>query len=188
MIYLLTLVTPLITMRLIAEEKSRGTIETMMTAPVSEWSFVLAKFLASFLFVCYLVFPTICYVVLAGKYGDVDKGATLVGYIGILLGIAPILAIGLLISSLSANQITAGVLTLIASMLLMILPLIAIRLPEGSWWSEFLRGAFDQVNILGHMEAYARGVLDSRSCVYLVSVVFLFLFLTVRILESRRWR
>ncbi len=188
MVYLLTLITPLITMRLIAEEKSRGTIETMMTAPVSEWSFVLAKYTASLLFVCYLLFPTVCYVVLAAKYGDVDAGAIFAGYLGILLAIAAMLAIGTLISAMAASQITAGVITLVSTLMLMMVSLVAPRLPEGEWWSRIARDGSEHINIIGHMESFTRGIVDSRSTIYLMSVVFLFLFLTVKVIDSRRWR
>src|SRR5262245_3084487 len=79
MVNLLTFITPLVTMRLIAEEKNRGTIETMMTAPIGEWQFVFAKFSAAFCFIAYLLLPTVCYAVLAAKYGTVDAGATAAG-------------------------------------------------------------------------------------------------------------
>jgi len=199
MVYLLTLIAPLITMRLIAEEKSRGTIETMMTAPVSEWQFVLAKFSAAFLFVAYLLLPTVCYAILAAKFGTVDFGAAAAGYVGMLIAVAAVLALGLCISATCANQITAGVLTLIASLALIIMPMIARVLPQGEVnavflginWGVFvvaLRGALHQMNLLGHMEAFSRGIVDFGALVYFLSVVGLFLFLTARIVESRRWR
>ncbi|MBI2932464.1 MAG: ABC transporter permease [Planctomycetes bacterium] len=189
MVSLLTFVTPLVTMRLIAEEKNRGTIEIMMTAPISEWAFVLAKFTAAFVFVSYLLSPTICYVILAAKYGVVDLGAVAAGYAGILLAIGAVLALGLCISAMCANQITAGVLTLIGALALIIMPLIgSLFPPHATGLVGIVQRVFEHVNLLGHMDSFSRGIVDARPAVYLLSVIFLFLFLTVRVVESRRWR
>src|SRR5258706_14178823 len=82
---LLTLLCPLITMRLIAEEKNRGTIETLMTSPVAEWQFVLAKYFAALLFTAYLLLPTAFYAVFLSAYSTLALQATTVGYAGVLL-------------------------------------------------------------------------------------------------------
>lgn len=185
-VQILTLVSPLITMRLVAEERSRGTLETMLTAPVSEWQFVLGKFTAALLFVGYLILPTVCHVVLAAKYGTVDFGATLAGYVGILLSVGAILAMGTFISSLCRNQMTAGVLTLIAALMLIAMDWVARFLPKGGV-ADVARAVFTYLNLLGHMESFVRGIVDTRPFAYFGSVTFLFLFLTVRVLESRRW-
>lgn len=185
---ILTLVTPLITMRLIAEERGRGTIETMLTAPVSEWQFVLAKFVSAFVFVCYLIGPSVCYAMLAAKYGSIDVGAVAAGYFGMLLAISAVLAIGLCISAMTSSQIVAGVLTLIAALLLIFLPFVAPVFQHGDgFFMRILRAVFLHVNLLGHMESFSRGIVDTQPIVYLSSVVFLFLFLAVRVLEARRW-
>ena len=99
--YLITLVCPLITMRLIAEEKSRGTLETMMTAPVGEWSFVLGKFAAAALFVAYLILPTAFYAVFISAYGTLDLTGAVAGYAGLLVTVSAVLSIGLFVSALS---------------------------------------------------------------------------------------
>jgi ABC-2 type transport system permease protein len=126
---------------------------------------------------------------LAAKYGSVDLGAALAGYIGVGLAVGAVLAIGMFISSLCANQITAGVLTLITALALILMPMIGGLLPPGAeGFTEILRQTFDHINLLGHMDLFTRGIVDVRAGVYFATVAYLFLFLTVRVVESRRWR
>ena len=108
-IWIIVLSSPLITMRLVAEEKNRGTIETLMTAPVSEAQLILAKFSAAVVFLVYLLFLTGFYPIILSMYGDVDLGAVACGYFGAVLAGAMMFSIGIFISSLCPNQITAGI-------------------------------------------------------------------------------
>ncbi|MBV8880038.1 MAG: ABC transporter permease, partial [Planctomycetaceae bacterium] len=101
----------LVTMRLIAEEKNRGTLEIILTAPVSDASFVLAKFAAAMVLLGYLLILTVGYLVIITRYGPVDLGAVVCGYLGVFLLGAVLYSIGLFISSLCSSQITAGVIT-----------------------------------------------------------------------------
>ena len=189
LVFLMTLISPLITMRLIAEEKNRGTIETMMTAPVSEWQFVFAKFAASMLFVCYLLLPTIFYAAFVGAYGVLDIKGMLTGYLGVLLTVGAVMSIGLLISSMSSNQISAGVVTLIVACALMMVSAFApIVRPAGNSFVAFLKDVMNYVGVLNHVEEFSKGVIDTRPLVYLLTVMAGGLFLTVRVVESRRWR
>jgi ABC-2 type transport system permease protein len=189
LVFLLTLVCPLITMRLIAEEKNRGTIETMMTAPIGEWQFVLAKYVAAVLFVAYLLLPTSFYAAFIGAYGWLDFKGMLAGYLGVMLTLGAVLSIGLFISSLASNQITAGVVTLIVAISLMTVSALTGSLKPGtSMFLKVARNVLNYLAILNHVEEFSKGVIDTRPLVYLLSVSFLFLFLTVRVIESRRWR
>ncbi len=189
LVFLMTLISPLITMRLIAEEKNRGTIETMMTAPVSEWQFVFAKFAASMLFVCYLLLPTVFYAAFVAAYGTLDVKGMLTGYLGVFLTLGAVISIGLLISSMASNQITAGVVTLIvACTLMMISAFSPILRPGASQFLGMVKDVMNYVGILNHVEEFSKGVIDTRPLVYLLSVMFGGLFLTVRVVESRRWR
>ena len=188
LVFLLTLVCPLVTMRLIAEEKSRGTIETLMTAPLSEWQFVVGKYLAALLFVGYLLLPTVFYAAFVAAYGRLDYTGMAAGYLGVMLTIGAVLAIGLFVSALSANQITAGVVTLIVAIMLMLVSMGTNIIRPTSDFIRIVRDVLGYVGILNHVEQFSRGVIDTRPLVYLLTVIVLFLYGTIRAVESRRWR
>jgi ABC-2 type transport system permease protein len=183
-VYIVVLTSPLVTMRLIAEEKNKGTLEIMLTAPISDAAFILAKFAAAMVLLAYLLVLTLGYLVIISRYGLVDTGAVVCGYFGVFLVGAVIYSIGLFVSSLCGSQITAGVITLALALLLVIAQLIAGTLAEGSFWNEVLA----YIDIPTNFGDFLRGVVDRTRLVYLTSVIAFFLFLTTRILESRRWR
>jgi ABC-2 type transport system permease protein len=178
------LMSALVTMRLIAEEKSKGTLETLLTAPVTEAQVVLAKFAASLVLMAYLILPTVGYAVIVSQYGQVDGGAVACGYLGLLLMGAVLYSIGIFISSLCSSQITAGVVTLMVSVLLLFANFFAPQLPESSTARQLL----SYVNLTDNFNDFLKGVVDTSRLVYLVSVVGFFLFLTTRVVQSRRWR
>lgn len=182
--FVVALSSALVTMRLLAEEKSRGTLEIMLTAPVTEFQFVAGKFLATLLLLVYLVLPTAAYPILLSPYGQVDVGALACGYLGILLVGAVVYSIGLFISSLCTSQVTAGFVTFMVSIALFILQFLAPNLDRDSVWLGLLRSLDLYANLLD----FLRGVLDTGRLTYLLSVVVFFLFVTVRVVESRRWR
>jgi ABC-2 type transport system permease protein len=183
-VYIIVLTSPLVTMRLIAEEKNKGTLEIMLTAPISDAAFVMAKFAAAMVLLAYLLVLTLGYLVIISRYGLVDYGAVVCGYFGVFLVGGVIYSIGLLVSSLCGSQVTAGVITLAVSLLLVMAQLIGSTLPEGSFWNEVL----GYIDIPTNFGDFLRGVIDRTRLVYLTSVIAFFLFLTTRILESRRWR
>ena len=133
-VYIVVLSSALVTMRLIAEEKSKGTLEIILTAPISDAAFVLAKFGAAMVLLAYLLFPTLGYLVIISRYGQVDAGAAACGYLGVLLVGSVTYSIGLFVSALCSSQITAGVITLAVSLLLVLCDLLASTLAEGSVW------------------------------------------------------
>lgn len=183
-VWLVILVCPLITMRLIAEEKNRGTIELLMTSPVTELQVVLAKYLAAILFLGYLLLPTVGYAILVSRYGDVDWGAVGTGYFGVMLAGACIFAVGIFISSLCNSQVTAGIITLMVAFGLVLMGVFASRVPDGTFWKEL----YMQFYLIGNIQDLLQGVADSRPLIYCGSLITFFIFLTVRVLESRRWR
>lgn len=183
-VVLVILVCPLVTMRLIAEEKNRGTIELLMTSPVTETQVVLAKYLSALCFLAYLLLPTVGYAILVSRYGDVDWGAVMTGYAGVMLAGGCIFAIGIFISSLCGSQVTAGIVTLLVSIGLLFIGSYAPRLPEGTFWKDL----YNQLYLIGNIQDLLQGVADSRPLLYCASLITFFLFLTVRVLESRRWR
>lgn len=181
---LVVLTSPLVTMRLIAEEKNKGTLEIILTAPISDAAFVLAKFAASMVLLVYLLAPTVGYIVIISRYGPVDVGAVACGYLGILFVGAVLYSVGLLVSSLCTSQITAGVLTLMVAVLLVMAFLMIPGLEENSP----LRPILAYVDLGGNFADFLKGVVDRTRLVYLLSVIGFFLFLTTRVVESRRWR
>ena len=116
---------PLLTMRLLAEEQKLGTLELLLTSPVRDWEVVLGKYIASFLILAAILAVTLYYVVLLYSFGDPDTGPVLSGYLGLLLYGAAALAIGLLGSSLSSNQIVAAVVGIAILLMLSFVNLIA---------------------------------------------------------------
>ena len=174
----------LVTMRLIAEEKSKGTLEIILTAPISDATFVLAKFAAAMVLLAYLLILTVGYLVIVSRYGKVDYGAVASGYVGVFILGAVMYSIGLFISSLCSSQITAGVITFAVAAILALANLGSLLLPENSDWRPFLA----YVDLMQNFGDFLKGVVDRTRLVYLSSIVFFFLFLTTRVVESRRWR
>jgi ABC-2 type transport system permease protein len=183
-VYIIVLSSPLVTMRLIAEEKKQGTLEIILTSPISDAGFVLAKFAAAMVLLAYLLVLTLGYLVIISRYGLVDYGAVACGYFGIFLVGGVIYSIGIFVSSLCSSQVTAGVITLAVALLLIMAQLIGNFLAEGSVGRELLA----YVDIPTNFGDFLRGVIDRTRLVYLSSVTAFFLFLTTRVVESRRWR
>ncbi|MBZ0121447.1 MAG: ABC transporter permease [Sandaracinaceae bacterium] len=171
---------PVFTMRLIAEERHRGTLELLMTAPVDEVSVVLGKYLAGIVFWCVLWLPTLLYVWLTSRFGDVDLGVVSATYAGVFgIGLY-YLAIGVLMSALAPNQIIAAILTFLTLGALFVAGL-------GSFvFEDQAREVFAYISIWGHMEAFSHGIVDSRYLTFDVTVAALCLALAVGVLQLRR--
>jgi ABC-2 type transport system permease protein len=173
----------IITMRLLAEEKRSGTIETLMTAPLKEIEVVVGKYLAALFFFIFLWVPTFFYVFILKKYADPDLGPILSGYLGNFLLGAFLISVGVFTSSLTRNQIISAVLSfLILGMLFSIGILEFITMNPK--YKEFL----GYLNFWHHMEDFGKGIVDTRYLVYYISMTIFFLFLSVRTLEKRKWK
>ncbi len=179
----LLFVAPVLTMRLISEERRSGTIEVLMTAPVSEGQVILGKYLAALLFYVFLWTPTLIYAAVVDYYGTVDWGPVASGYLGILGIGALFLAVGTFASTLSRNQLVAAVLTFA-----LLVPLFTFGLLEQLFNSEALKGVFEYLNLWQHMDDFAKGIVDTRRLVYYLSATLFFLFLAARGLEVKKWR
>lgn len=180
---ILLLVTPVLTMRLISEELRSGTIESLMTAPVSETAVVLGKYLASLVLFAFLWLPTLIYVVLIDRSSDVDWGPVAAGYLGILGVGAAFLALGIFASSFTKNQIVAGLATFA-----LVIFFFAIAFVDTLVTGEALKEVLAHVNLLAHLEDFTKGIVDTRHLVYYLSTAALFLFLTSRALAAKKWR
>lgn len=175
---------PAITMRLWAEEKKSGTIEFLLTLPVTDWQVVLAKFFGSlvFLFITLLFSLTLPFTV--ASIGNLDWGPVIGGYIGALFLGGSYLALGLFISSLTKNQIIAFVLGLVSCFGVFVVG--ANFALAGA--PKSLQPIMQFIGLGGHFYNIAKGVIDSKDVVYYISFIFLFLWLNARVIESRGWK
>ncbi len=176
-------VMPVITMRLLAEERRSGTLEVLLTAPLSEGQVVMGKFLAALTFYVFLWVPTLAYVVILASYSQVDPLPVLAGYLGIILLGVLFLSIGMLTSSLVRNQIVAAV---FAFALLIVV--FSLGLVENLVTAPALKSALSYMNLWNHMDDFARGLVDTRHIVYQLSLAVLFLFLSTKALEASKGR
>ncbi|MCB0529799.1 MAG: gliding motility-associated ABC transporter permease subunit GldF [Lewinellaceae bacterium] len=179
---------PAVTMRTFAEENQTGTIELLVTRPISDWQIVGGKFLASFVLVVFALLPTVLYYItvyrLGAPPGNLDSGGILGSYIGLLFLAAVFVAIGVFASSLTNNQITAFVLATFLCFFTYLAFDFLSRLPV------FFGTSDDIVQSIGieyHYNSISRGVLDTRDLVYFLSVIAVFLAATVLSLGRRRW-
>jgi len=173
---------PAITMRLWAEEKKVGTMELLMTLPVTDAEAVLGKFLASFIFLVVSLALTFVLPLMVGILGDPDPGQIVGGYLGCVLIGAAYLSIGLFISSLTENQIVAFIVSVVAIFVFYILGADFVLFGVPDW----LVPVFSFAGLGGHFESISRGVIDSRDLIYYFSVIGLFLYLNVKAIEARR--
>lgn len=183
MALLLVFAIPLLTMRSIAEEFSTGTVETLMTAPVTDTQVILGKFGGLMLFYIVLLATTLVHAGLLLAYAQIPWQAVAMGYIGLVLLGAAFVAIGLFASTLTRYQLLAALIGAGVLSALTFLTDFLARWRGGDW-----RSVTSAMNLLSHFEDFSKGILDSRSIVMLVSVTVFFLFLAVKVLESRRWR
>ena len=178
----LVLLAPVLTMRLMAEEQKLGTIELLLTSPVRDWEVVIGKYLASMVFLLGTLVLTLYYTVLLVVYADPDPGPIYAGYLGLVLYGAAALAIGLLASTLTSNQIVAA-----AVAMGILLVLYFAEAASGSLGTT-ASNIIGQVGIKSHFDDFERGIIDTRHVVYFICFIAFFLFLTIRALEIRRWR
>jgi len=173
---------PMITMRLVAEEKKTGTIELLLTSPIEDIDIILGKWLgATLLYLCILGMSALDIAMLFA-WGKPDIKPVLVAYLGLILQGGCLLAIGIFVSTLTKNQIIAGGVTFFISLLLLLL----------NWATAFDSTVASQVisylSIVTHMENFQKGLLDAKDVVFYLSMIFFALFLTSRSMESLRWR
>ncbi len=178
---------PAITMRFFADEKKSGTIEFLLTKPLTDTRIVLAKYFAAFVLVVFSLLPTLIYVIsvyrLGFPPGNMDMGATWGSYLGLLFLGAGFVSIGLFASSLTDNQIVS----FIVSIFLCGFAYIGFEFI----YSLDMFGNFDlfirNLGIYAHYTSISRGVVDSRDVLYFLSLIVIFLLLTKVKLESRKW-
>ena len=182
------LVTPVITMRLFALEKAAGTFETLMTVPVGDAQVVAAKFSAALIFYLTTWLPLLACLFIVRRFtnqGSLDAGTLGGMFLGIFLVGSLFVSLGCLASSLTRSQITAAMISFVLGVSLFSLGFLAMQLPLNADWQTQALAVY---NLFDQMHDFARGVVDTRAVIFYVSATFLFLFLTLRVVESRRWK
>lgn len=184
MVWMLLLIVPLLCMGLLAQEWANGTIETMMTAPVDETNMVVGKFLGSLGFFVVLLVPTVIFALLLRIYARPDFGPIFSGYIGTLLVGALFIAIGLFCSSLTRSQVVAAVSTAAVLSLITVLPYqLDARAVLPDFWRKVCQNA-----VFNRYQDFSKGIIDTGNVVFFLAASAVFLFITVKVLESRRWK
>lgn len=183
--FIVILLAPVLTMRLFAEEQKLGTLELLLTAPVRDVDVVLGKFIAALSILLAMLALTLYYPLLLFWFGDPDFGPIASGYLAMLLLGSACLSVGLLASSLTSNQIVAAIVGLGILLGFWVIGL-ASQVVGSS--VPVLRDVLNYVGLNSHFGDMVNGVVDTKSLVYYVSFTAAVLFLTVRSLETRRWR
>ena len=186
---ILLLATPVITMRLFALEKASGTFETLMTTPVSDGQVVAAKFAAAVVFYMVTWLPMlVCLFIVrhfTNQSGALDAGTLGGMYLGIFLTGCLFLALGCFASAISQSQMTSAMVSFVLGVSLFSLGFLAKQIPATAQWQT---QALSYFSLFDQMNDFARGVVDTRTVIFYVSATFFFLFLTLRAVESRRWK
>jgi ABC-2 type transport system permease protein len=175
---------PMVTMGVYAEEKKRGTMELLMTSPITELQIVLGKFLATLTLFAAMLLPTAGCLVFVWMHSDPVPPFRIIlcGYLGTLLFGGSLLALGSFLSSLTENQIIAAALTFAAFLLLWAIDFGA----QGSTGPT--AQILQYLSVINHYDDFTRGIIDTAGVIYYVSFMILFIFLTVRSVDSMRWR
>ena len=173
---------PLVTMRTYAEEKRSGTIELLLTSPLTDLQIVLGKFLGAMVLYSAMLAVTMIHFGLLFKFGNPDWKPLAVAYLGLFLFGGCFISVGLFISSLTKNQIVAGMVTFAVFLLLWIIEWI------GSFSGPTMDKLTTYLSIIGHFDDFSKGVIDTKHLVYYVSFITFGLFLTMRSVDAERWR
>jgi ABC-2 type transport system permease protein len=180
---MLLLLAPVLTMRLVSEELRSGSIEVLMTAPVTEGQVIAGKYLAAFTFYAFLWLPTLAYAAIVAHYSAVDWGPVAAGYVGVLGIGALFLAVGIFASAMTRSQLVAAMVSVACVFLLFL-----VGLFEELINNQAAKQAMGYVNLWGHIDELAKGIVDTRRLVYYLSASLFFLFLASRALEDKKWR
>jgi len=184
-VWLMIFLVPAISMRLISEEFRSGTIEPLLTAPVSDTQVILGKWLGAMGFYVALLSPLLVLVLVLEMTGSPDFGPILTGLVGLVLVGGLYLAIGTFASAATQDQIISFVLTF---SIICVLTIVMYFLPQASFVSASWRQAMFYLNVNMQFEDFNKGLIDTSNFVYFASSTALFLFLAVKVLETRRWR
>jgi len=175
-------VVPLITMRAYAEEKRSGTIELLMTSPITDFQIVIGKFLGAMSLYGAMLGVTLIHIGVLFAYGNPEWKPILTGYLGLVLLGGCFVSVGLFFSSLTKNQIVAGMFTFVVLLLLWVIGWI------GNFSGPTVERLTSYLSLTSHVDDFLRGVIDSQHVVYYLSFITFGLFLTAKAVDSERWR
>jgi ABC-2 type transport system permease protein len=179
---ILLFVLPLVTMRTYSEEKRSGTIELLLTSPVTDVQIILGKFLGAMTLYAAMLAITAIHMGLLFSYGNPEWKVVVIGYLGLLLMGGCFVSVGLLISSLTKNQIVSGMITFAVFLMLWV-----INWPA-SFVSPTTQNILNYLSITDHFDDFTKGILDTKHLVYYFSVMAFGLFLTARSVDTERWK
>jgi ABC-2 type transport system permease protein len=179
--FILIFFIPAITMRTFAEEKKTGTIELLLTKPITDFEIIIGKFLSTLTFAALALAPTIIYVISLTFLGPIDIGAVISAYIGLILMCGIYVSIGLFASSLTENQVVAFIVCFLIVFALFMLNKILVYMPAG------IVSILEYIGTDYHFGSISRGVIDSRDIIYYLSGITIMMYLTRTALESRKW-
>ncbi len=178
--WILFLFIPALTMRTISEEKKTGTLELLLTKPVTDWQVVAGKYLSVMILVFVALGLTLPYYFTVWVLGNIDHGATLMGYLGLIFMSSALAGIGIFMSSLTTNQIVAFISSLLAGIFFILVFDVVAQQMFG------ITGVIiNYISMTGHFDSISRGVLDTRDMVYFISLTFAGLFLASTSLSKR---
>jgi ABC-2 type transport system permease protein len=175
-------VMPMITMRTYSEEKRSGTIELLLTSPITDLQIILGKFLGALALYAAMLLVTMVYMALLFIFGNPEWRPLAAGYLGLLLLGSAFIALGLFISSVTKNQIVAGVLTFAVFLMLWVI----------GWPADqagpTMRAVLSNLSIVDHFDDFSRGVIDTKHVIYYLTFITFGLFLTAKSVDVERWR
>jgi ABC-2 type transport system permease protein len=175
-------VLPMITMRTYAEEKRSGTIELLLTSPVTDFQIIMGKFFGAMALYGVMLAVTLLYIAILFVYGNPEWRPIAIGYLGLLLLGGSFIALGLLISSLTKNQIVAGISTFAVLLILWVI----------NWAANSagptMASVLNYLSITDHFDDFSKGILDTKHLVYYLSFITFGLFLTAKSVDTERWR
>jgi ABC-2 type transport system permease protein len=173
---------PMITMRTYSEEKRSGTIELLLTSPITDTEIIFGKFLGAMGLYTAMVAVTLIHTSLLFLYGDPEWKPVLTAYLGILLMGGCFISVGLLISSMTRNQIVAGTITFAVFLVLWVINWI------GTFVGPTAQAVLTHLSLTDHFDDFTKGVLDTKHIIYYLSFIGFGLFLTAKAVDSERWR
>ena len=182
LIYVLLVVIPILTMRTLSEEKNQKTDQCLLTAPVSLGGLVLGKFFAAFVIYILAVAITVVYAVVVSAFAQPDWLVIIGNIVGFLLLGSAYIAIGIFVSSMTENQVVSAIISFAVMLLCYLLSAIAALIPV-----EWIANIIASLSFVDRYTGFTYGLFDLSNALFFVSVTAVFLFLTVRVLEKRRW-
>ena len=182
-IVLLLLVAPALTMRLLSEETRTGTLELLLTAPIKDWSVVVGKFIGAFVLYIAMMALTLLYPVMLVLFGgNPDWGPIWSGYIGVLLLGMAFLSVGLFASSLSSNQMVSAVIAFVILLILYLISQVVGSVGAG------IGTVLSQLSLYDHFTSFPQGLIDPKDVVFYLTFTGVVLFITIQVVEGRRYR